>query len=57
MAVAYAVSSEMPGNQTHRKKQYIPLWDNNKKQEVYDLGHYPLTHQLIITKIMFLLDI
>ena len=24
MAVAYAVSSEMPGNQTHVKKQYVP---------------------------------
>ena len=24
------------------------------KTEVYDLGHYPLTHQLMITKILFL---
>ena len=29
MAVAYAVSSEMPGNQTHGKKQYVPLQENN----------------------------
>ena len=31
MAVAYAILSEMPGNQTHGKKQYVTLWESNKK--------------------------
>ena len=32
MAVAFAVLSEMPGNQTHGKKQYVPLRENKYDQ-------------------------
>ena len=47
MAVAYAVSSEMPGNQTNGKKQYVPLRENK-----YVTGN--TTECVITTKLIFI---